>query len=202
MTCLIALGDSMTAGRYLDSPSTEAWPSLLTGVTVTNRGVGGSFLHGSAPLVRDTLTGMGAADVAVVWAGHNDVITHSPEWPYPADPRSIEHSRWAAIELDQALAAAAVPLVLWVTLAPRTHGTLTEATPTWPDIIQARIRSWNAWLCQQWPERVIDIRGRLGDVAGGLGSPALYIGDGLHINALGHAIVAGRVNAALRARGL
>ena len=215
ITCF---GDSITQGAYLDFPA-DAWPALVArrlGVPVDNRGVGGSILHNSDPVGHPTRLMVADAvsaaveswacnppAVAVVLAGHNDVIEHEINYSQPMPVGSVEQSKWAAVGVDSTLRAAGVQHVLWVTLCPRAVGTLTDGHPTWPGIIQARISDWNTWL-SAWlapSQRIIDTRGRLGDTAGGLGDPAFYIGDGLHPNAPGgHRVIADRVAAAIAPR--
>lgn len=213
---IACFGDSIVQGGNLDFPS-DAWPALVArrlGVPVDNRGVGGSLLHNSGPaspprlMVADAVAAAVTSwqcvppTVAVVLAGHNDVIEHTVDYAQPLAPTSLEQSKWAAIAVDSTLRAAGVQHVLWVTLCPRTPGTLTADHPDWPGIIQARINDWNTWL-SAWlapSQRIIDTRGRLGDTAGGLGDPSFYVGDGLHPNALGHRVIADRVAAAVAPR--
>ncbi len=212
---IACFGDSIVQGGNLDFPS-DAWPALVArrlGVPVDNRGVGGSILHNSDPaghpvrlMVSDAVAAAVASwqcvppTVAVVLAGHNDVIEHTVDYSQPLPATSLEQSKWAAIGVDSTLRAAGVQYVLWATLCPRTPGTLTADHPDWPGIIQGRVVNWNAWLLAQFGTSVIDTRGRLGDTAGGLGDTAFYIGDGLHPNALGHRVLADRVAAAVAPR--
>jgi len=214
---IACFGDSITQGGYLDFPA-DAWPALVArrlGVPVDNRGVGGSILHNSDPaghpvrlMVADAVAAAVASwacsppTVAVILAGHNDVIEHQIDYTRPMSPTSLEQSKWAAVAVTDTLLTAGVQHVLWVTLCPRAVGTLTDGHPTWPGIIQERVNDWNMWL-SAWlapTQRVIDTRGRLGDTAGGLGDAAFYIGDGLHPNALGHRVLADRVAAAVAPR--
>lgn len=211
---IACFGDSIVQGGNLDFPA-DAWPSLVArrlGVEVDNRGQGGSLLHNSGPaspprlMVTDAVAAAVASwqcvppTVAVVLAGHNDVIEHTIDYSQPLPPTSLEQSKWAAVGVDSTLRAAGVQHVLWVTLCPRTPGTLTFDHPDWPGIIQTRVANFNAWLLAQFGASVIDTRGRLGDTAGGLGDPSFYIGDGLHPNALGHRVIADRVAAAVAPR--
>ena len=214
MTTIACFGDSITQGNNLDFPG-DAWPALVArrlGIEVDNRGVGGSLLHNSGPaspprlMVADAVAAAVASwacnppAAAVVLAGHNDVIEHTIDYAQPLAPTSLEQSKWAAIGIDSILRAAGVQHVLWVTLCPRTPGTLTADHPDWPGIIQGRIVNFNAWLVAQFGANVIDTRGRLGDTAGGLGDPSFYIGDGLHPNVSGHRVIADRVAAAIAPR--
>lgn len=214
MTTIACFGDSITQGNNLDFPG-DAWPALVArrlGIEVDNRGVGGSLLHNSGPaspprlMVADAVAAAVASwacsppTVAVILAGHNDVIEHTVDYSQPLPATSLEQSKWAAVGVDSTLRAAGVRHVLWVTLCPRTVGTLTADHPDWPGIIQTRVVNWNAWLLAQFGTSVIDTRGRLGDTAGGLGDTAFYIGDGLHPNALGHRVLADRVAAAIAPR--
>ena len=212
---IACFGDSIVQGGNLDFPS-DAWPALVArrlGVPVDNRGVGGSILHNSDPaghpvrlMVSDAVAAAVASwqcvppTVAVVLAGHNDVIEHTVDYSQPLPATSLEQSKWAAIGVDSTLRAAGVQYVLWATLCPRTPGTLTADHPDWPSIIQTRVANWNAWLIAQFGANVIDTRGRLGDTAGGLGDTAFYIGDGLHPNVSGHRVLADRVAAAVAPR--
>jgi len=211
---IACFGDSIVQGGNLDFPA-DAWPSLVArrlGVEVDNRGQGGSLLHNSGPaspprlMVADAVAAAVTSwqcvppTVAVVLAGHNDVIEHTVDYSQPLPATSLEQSKWAAIGVDSTLRAAGVQHVLWVTLCPRTPGTLTADHPDWPGIIQGRIVNFNAWLLAQFGVNVIDTRGRLGDTAGSLGDPSFYIGDGLHPNALGHRVIADRVAAAVAPR--
>lgn len=211
---ICAFGDSITQGNNLDF-AVDAWPHLVArrlGVTVDDLGVGGSLLHNSGPaspprlMIPDAVNAAIASwscrppAAAVVLAGHNDVIEHTVDYAQPLAPTSLEQSKWAAIAVDSALRAAGVPLVLWVTLCPRTTGTLTQDHPDWPPIIQGRVVNFNAWLVAQFADRVVDTRGRFGDTGGGLGDPSFYLGDGLHPNPNGHRVIADRVAAALATR--
>ena len=212
---IACFGDSIVQGGNLDFPS-DAWPALVArrlGVPVDNRGVGGSILHNSDPaghpvrlMVSDAVAAAVASwqcvppTVAVVLAGHNDVIEHTVDYSQPLPATSLEQSKWAAIGIDSTLRSAGVQHVFWVTLCPRTPGTLTADHPDWPSIIQTRVANWNAWLIAQFGANVIDTRGRIGDTAGGLGDTAFYIGDGLHPNSLGHRVIADRVAAAVAPR--
>lgn len=178
MTTIACFGDSITQGNNLDFPG-DAWPALVArrlGIEVDNRGVGGSLLHNSGPaspprlMVADAVAAAVASwqcvppTVAVVLAGHNDVIEHTVDYAQPLAPTSLEQSKWAAVGVDSTLRAAGVQHVLWVTLCPRTPGTLTADHPDWPGIIQGRIVNFNAWLLAQFGVNVIDTRGRLGDI--------------------------------------
>lgn len=211
---IACFGDSIVQGNNLDFPG-DAWPALVArrlGIEVDNRGVGGSLLHNSGPaspprlMVADAVAAAVASwqcvppTVAVVLAGHNDVIEHTIDYSQPLPPTSLEQSKWAAVGVDSTLRAAGVQHVLWVTLCPRTPGTLTFDHPDWPGIIQTRVANFNAWLLAQFGASVIDTRGRLGDTAGGLGDPSFYIGDGLHPSPLGHRVIADRVAAAIAPR--
>ncbi len=213
---IACFGDSITQGAYLDFPA-DAWPALVArrlGVPVDNRGAGGSILHNSDPaghpvrlMVADAVSAAVESwtippAVAVVFAGHNDVLEHTIDYSQPIPVTSLEKPKWAAVAIDSTLRSAGVQYVFWVTLCPRTPGTLTADHPDWTGIIQARINDWNTWL-SAWlapSQRIIDTRGRLGDTAGGLGDTAFYIGDGLHPNSLGHRVLADRVAAAVAPR--
>lgn len=213
-TRVVVFGDSIAAGRYLDNPS-DAWPALLAkrGVTVENRGVGGSILHNASPsipnrlMINDAITAAinewngNAPKYAIMAGGANDIVEHQTA-SYPSDLTSEEHPRWELVYMSQRLRAAGVQTILYVTLVPRSEGTITDAYPTWPGILQARTASFNAWLRAGFPGSVIDTRGHFGDLRSGLGNTAFYIGDGLHPNALGQRVIADRVAAALTARGL
>lgn len=217
MSRLVVFGDSLAAGGHAYTyPGGRPWADLVAdalGLDLDNQGVGGSLLHdpasGQATVgakVGAWLAAGGCADVAVILAGHNDIQQHQVDYSTPMSPTSLEQSKWAAVDLDNALRPHVLH-VLWVTLCPRTHGSLYQGpTAGWETVINARRVDFNAWLVANFGPRAIDTRGLLGDqpVAGeaGLGNTALYIGDGLHLNPSGHEQLAPTIIAALRALGI
>ena len=207
-------GDSITAGTYLDF-TVDAWPAVVAerlDIDVENRGVGGSLLHNAWPSIPNRLMigdavdaaiaewGANVPDAVVLAGGANDMIEHRADAPYPADLQSQEHPRWALVHIMWRLQAAGVSNIYFLTLTPRAEGTLTDAYPTWPGILQERTASFNAWLRAGFPTTVIDTRGHFGDVRSGLSNTAFYVGDGLHPNSLGHRVIGDRVASFLRGR--
>ncbi len=206
-------GDSITAGTYLDFPD-AAWPAIVSerlDIDVENRGVGGSLLHNASPQIPNRLMvgdavnraltewGANVPDAVVMAAGANDIIEHQAA-PYPGNLASEEWARWTLVWISQQLRESGVQRIYFLTLAPRAEGTLTDAYPTYPGILQARTASFNEWLRAGFPGSVIDTRGQFGDLRGGLGNPAFYNGDGLHPNALGQRVIGDRVASFLQGR--
>lgn len=213
MTRVAVFGDSIAAGTYL--PSSEAWPQVVAaqlGITVENLGVGGSLIHNPSPeipnraLLKNAIASAvtewagNVPNAAVILCGANDMVEHAPEAPYPSNLHSTEYPRWELVYAIAQLHTAGVPNVYIVTLTPRAEGTLTDANPTWPGILNGRTMSFNDWVRAGYPGHHIDTRGAFGDIRSGLGNTAFFVGDGLHPNALGHKAIADRVTPFLRTK--
>jgi lysophospholipase L1-like esterase len=119
---IVALGDSQTAGAWLEQPAIESWPAQLNELVcpgsacVDNLGVGGQALvtetpDGVAPLLEtldDQLASVDEATTAVVLIGQVDLVSSDDVAAITAGYRT----------LADRLVDAGVESVLYVTLFP------------------------------------------------------------------------------------
>lgn len=199
---VIAIGDSQTAGAWLDDPATESWPARLDDLLcpetscVTNIAVGGQPIGtvsptGPPPLLAalDTqLALIEQADTAVVLIGQLDLVSND-------DTDQIV--QWYG-ELEQRLAAFGINEVFFLTLLP--FDTESHPNPEWIPQLEERRSAINAALRTEWgrTQHLVDLDGLLTEEGSAEFRPELSIKDGNHLNARGSAIVAAEVERRLR----
>ena len=169
---LVAFGDSLTAGYNL--PARDGFPAQLErmlrekghDVAVVNAGVSGDTT--AAGLARFDWSLPDDADGVILELGANDALRG-------LDPKAAEQALDAML---QRLAARHIPALLAGMYAPRNLGP--DYVAAFDGIYPRLARKHGVLLYPFFLE-------------GMMGNPALEIGDGLHPNAAGVAVIAGNI---------
>jgi len=173
---IVFLGDSLTAGYGLADPASEAYPALIaerlraarTPWKVVNAGISGDTTAGGLRRIDWTLRA--PVDVLVVALGANDGLRG-------VDPAVTAANLRGIIERARARHPAVRILLAGMQLPPELGAAHTAAfARVFPDVAAATGSALVPFL-----------------LAGVGGNPALNLGDRIHPNAAGHAVMAATV---------
>ncbi|MBM3864587.1 MAG: arylesterase [Verrucomicrobia bacterium] len=173
---VVFLGDSLTAGYGLADPASEAYPALIaerlraarTPWKVVNAGISGDTTAGGLRRIDWTLRA--PVDVLVVALGANDGLRG-------VDPAVTAANLRGIIERARARHPAVRILLAGMQLPPELGAAHTAAfARVFPDVAAATGSALVPFL-----------------LAGVGGNPALNLGDRIHPNAAGHAVMAATV---------
>ena len=199
---VLTIGDSQTAGAWLDDPATESWPARLDDLLcpeatcVTNIAIGGQPIGTASPTgppplldtLDEQLAKVDEATTAVVLIGQLDLVSTD----------DIDQILSWYSELEQRLTAFGIDHVSFATLLP--FDTEAHPNPEWIPQLEARRSAINAGLRAGWgPQgQVIELDSALTEPGSDEFRPELSTKDGNHLSAEGSLIVAVEVESHLR----
>jgi lysophospholipase L1-like esterase len=199
---VLTIGDSQTAGAWLDDPATESWPARLDeslcpeATCVTNIAIGGQPIGTTSPTgppplldtLDEQLAEVDEVTTAVVLIGQLDLVSTD----------DIDQILSWYGELEQRLTAFGTDDVYFATLLP--FDTEAHPNPDWIPQFEARRSAINAGLRAEWgPQgQVIELDSALTEPGSDEFRPELSTKDGNHLSAEGSLIVAAEVESHLR----
>jgi lysophospholipase L1-like esterase len=198
---IVALGDSQTAGAWLDQPDVDSWPAQLNQLVcpgeacVANLGLGGQPLatdipSGVRPLLEtldEQLAGHSDATTAVVLIGQVDLVSSD----------DVDAIGAGYVQLADRLHASGIASVVFVTLFP--FDPASYPNPEWLSQLDPRRLALNDRLrtMTEGDVRVVDVEQSLTIDGTTSLRPEYGIHDGNHPSVEGAAVIAAAVTAAI-----